>query len=497
MNTIIAVIADDGEPSSCGYCKSEPHSSYSNGVWMYHSSAEKYQSLIDRGWRRSGQYAYKPQMGVTCCPAYTIRLDANAFAPSHGNKKVIKKVRKLLHDALPVAGDTSGVKDDSALVMDAAPESMDTSEPIQEGGESAFVKPRVEVANHDFTRLQTEQPSSTPSTTKEAETQDSKTAKTSKKGKKPWVKQPKQQKNAPSDIVDMILSAEMDLTDSNKWRVELVPAVFEQETFDLYIKYQMLIHKDKREKLQVSNFQRFLVDSPITFVHPNQIPNEKRCYDIPKNQAIIQQFPGFGTFHQKYYLNDELIAVSVLDILPHSVSAVYFMYDPSVPGVSTMSMGVYSALRECAMTKQFAQMIKGLQYYYMGYYIHSCPKMRYKAQFKPSELLCPKMYTWHPVEACSLLLDVHKVARLSYLSQQQDHTTPPPLSDKSVYGAGAIAFKFAFDKHSLGSLKVFQEGNVTLLKLLPKDIAVTVFKELVAFVELVGMDIARDIIYVI
>ncbi|KAI8830383.1 arginine-tRNA-protein transferase [Chytriomyces cf. hyalinus JEL632] len=494
MNTIVAVIADDGEASSCGYCKSEPHSSHSNGLWMYHSSAEKYQSLIDRGWRRSGQYAYKPQMGVTCCPAYTIRLDAHAFAPSHGNKKAVKKLRRLLHGALPVASDSSGVKDDSALAMDAAPQSMDTSGSIEEGSETAFVKPRAEFATRDFTYLQSEQTASASTYVKGIEVQDSTSAKTAKKVKQPWVKQPKQQKNAPSDIVDMILSAEKD---AKNWRVELVPAVFEQETFDVYIKYQMLIHKDKREKLQVSSFQRFLVDSPITFVHPNQISSEKRCFDMPNNQAIIQQFPGFGTFHQKYYLNDELIAVSVLDILPHCVSAVYFMYDPSIPGVRSMSMGVYSALRECAMTKQFAQMIKGLQYYYMGYYIHNCPKMRYKAQFKPSELLCPKMYTWHPVEACSLLLDVHKVARLSYISQQQNGSATPPLSDNSVYGAPAIASKFAFDKQALGRLKVFQEGNVTLLKLLPKDIAVTVLKDLVAFVELVGMDIARGIIYVI
>jgi len=49
-----------------------------------------------------------------------------------------------------------------------------------------------------------------------------------------------------------------------------------------------------------------------------------------------------------------------------------------------------------------------LKYYYMGYYIHSCSKMRYKARFRPSYLLCPLQYTWHAIDKCIPKLD-HKV----------------------------------------------------------------------------------------
>lgn len=31
----------------------------------------------------------------------------------------------------------------------------------------------------------------------------------------------------------------------------------------------------------------------------------------------------------------------------------------------------------------------------MGFYIHSCPKMRYKGKLSGSYLLCPETYTWH------------------------------------------------------------------------------------------------------
>ena len=44
-------------------------------------------------------------------------------------------------------------------------------------------------------------------------------------------------------------------------------------------------------------------------------------------------------------------------------------------------------------------------YWAAGFYIHSCPKMRYKAQFAPSQLLCPVRHTWHALDACMRYLD--------------------------------------------------------------------------------------------
>ncbi len=32
-----------------------------------------------------------------------------------------------------------------------------------------------------------------------------------------------------------------------------------------------------------------------------------------------------------------------------------------------------------------------------GYYLETCPKMRYKAEFHPSELLCMRSYAWVPL----------------------------------------------------------------------------------------------------
>ena len=42
-------------------------------MWAHVLNVEQYQALIDRGWRRSGSYCYKPVMDRICCPPYTIR----------------------------------------------------------------------------------------------------------------------------------------------------------------------------------------------------------------------------------------------------------------------------------------------------------------------------------------------------------------------------------------------------------------------------------------
>ncbi|KAL1787533.1 arginyl-tRNA-protein transferase 1 isoform X2 [Sigmodon hispidus] len=126
---------------------------------------------------------------------------------------------------------------------------------------------------------------------------------------------------------------------------------------------------------------------------------------------------GYGSFHQQYWLDGKIIAVGVIDILPYCVSSVYLYYDPDY---SFLSLGVYSALREIAFTRQLHEKTSQLSYYYMGFYIHSCPKMRYKGQYRPSDLLCPETYIWVPIEQCLPLLDNSKYCRFNQDPQAVD-----------------------------------------------------------------------------
>jgi len=161
----------------------------------------------------------------------------------------------------------------------------------------------------------------------------------------------------------------------------------------LFAKYQMAIHNETPEECNPRLFYEFLVDSPLEPWHPMEGPPQ-----------------GYGSFHQQYWMNGRLIAVGVIDILPRCVSSVYFYYDPEL---GHLSLGTYASLREISLTRSLHGHASALQYYYMGFYIHTCPKMRYKASYNPSFLLCPEVYTWHPVDECKARLDRRSYCRFN------------------------------------------------------------------------------------
>ena len=97
------------------------------------------------------------------------------------------------------------------------------------------------------------------------------------------------------------------------------------EEFELYVKYQTTIHKDKPGEVTLNGFKRFLCNSPLTDSN----------YKGPFTK-------GYGSYHQQYRLNGKLIGVGVIDILSDCVSSVYFFYDPSY---EFLNLGTYSALQ--------------------------------------------------------------------------------------------------------------------------------------------------------
>ena len=68
-----------------------------------------------------------------------------------------------------------------------------------------------------------------------------------------------------------------------------------------------------------------------------------------------------------YRIDGELIAMSVLDILPNCVHSVYFVYDSRW---ERFSLGKLSVLREVALVKEMhAAGAMDVQWLYMGLYI--------------------------------------------------------------------------------------------------------------------------------
>ncbi|XP_072281034.1 arginyl-tRNA--protein transferase 1 isoform X2 [Pyxicephalus adspersus] len=440
---------EDG--NRCGYCKSDG-GNVSHGMWAHSLTVQDYQDLIDRGWRRSGKYAYKPLMNETCCPQYTIRLSAPDFHPNKSHKKVLKRMQKFLQ-----TGEVSRSTNDE---ISGEPMDSQAGSPISH---KVCIQDKTDISAEDLKPLSTELEEtegennkqlnvSTDKKVNEDSVESEKDAEpktafqsTPKPGigadaskppcrKAKDIRKERRLKKLQLQSSDHAISSGETVTIPNtskpkatgsksleeflivadpenaahRLEVKLVPVSMEDPEFvssfessaALYAKYQMSVHKDLPHECGPDEFTRFLCDSPL---EPETRPDGLAC--------------GYGSFHQQYLLDGKIIAVGVIDILPYCVSSVYLYYDPDY---SFLSLGVYSALREIAFTRELQMKAADLRYYYMGFYIHSCPKMRYKGQYRPSQLLCPESYLWVSIEKCVPLLESTKYSRFSSNHEERD-----------------------------------------------------------------------------
>ena len=81
--------------NKCGYCE-DKKGSITMGFSADHLSLRDYQDLMDRGWRRCGNYYYKPDVPNGCCKLFTIRLEASKYQMRKSHKKVMKKWNRFL-----------------------------------------------------------------------------------------------------------------------------------------------------------------------------------------------------------------------------------------------------------------------------------------------------------------------------------------------------------------------------------------------------------------
>lgn len=79
------------------------------------------------------------------------------------------------------------------------------------------------------------------------------------------------------------------------------------------------------------------------------------------------------------YVNDRLIAVAVTDQQPDGLSAIYTFFDPQE---ARRSPGVFSVLQQIQLCAALE-----LPHLYLGYWIKDSPKMAYKTDYRPVELL--------------------------------------------------------------------------------------------------------------
>ncbi|KAI2632042.1 arginine-tRNA-protein transferase [Hypoxylon sp. NC1633] len=178
------------------------------------------------------------------------------------------------------------------------------------------------------------------------------------------------------DLVERIHEGESTLLKrppepSHAFTVTLEPVDFTEEKYRVYENYQRTVHRESSSSISRDGFKRFLCSSPLR--------REKFTAPDGRERQV-------GSFHQCYRLDGQLVAIGVLDLLPDCVSAVYFLYHESIHQYSPGKLG---ALREIALAIE-----GGYRWWYPGFYIHTCPKMRYKIDFSPQQILNPNTLGW-------------------------------------------------------------------------------------------------------
>ncbi|ORY64379.1 arginine-tRNA-protein transferase [Pseudomassariella vexata] len=199
---------------------------------------------------------------------------------------------------------------------------------------------------------------------------------------------------------------------SHAFSVTLESDEFTEEKYAVFENYQRVVHEEAPSSISRDGFRRFLCSSPL------------RRETLTVADGSERQL---GSFHHCYRLDGKLFAIGVLDLLPDCVSAVYFLYDESVHQFSPGKLG---ALREIALAKE-----KGYRWWYSGFYIHTCPKMRYKIDYSPQYILNPDTLVWERLDKDALaLFDSKGYLHVEKLRQQDEKAVPPNVESTHAEG---------------------------------------------------------------
>lgn len=146
--------------------------------------------------------------------------------------------------------------------------------------------------------------------------------------------------------------------------VVIKPAVFEEEHFRLFMRYQTERHPGGgMHSEDPQRYLRFLVGGHV----------DTRFCELRAGGVLL--------------------GVAVVDMLPDGLSAMYTFYEP---GEKSRGLGVYTILWQIEYARQLA-----LPCVYLGYWIRKSPKMSYKVNYRPLEAYWEGV--WRPLDPASFL----------------------------------------------------------------------------------------------
>ena len=170
------------------------------------------------------------------------------------------------------------------------------------------------------------------------------------------------------------------LTHSYEVRVEM--AIKTEEKFQLHKNYFKEVHHSDQEDM--ASFERFLCNSPV--YDPDNLMERLRppsgdYLDNDKPRVLKSEGanPEFrGTYHMLHYIDGELAAVGVLDILDTLLVSCQLMYHSKY---KSLSLGRMCLLREIEWARQMAKQGRALTHYCLQDYAVTQPKFAYKVNY--------------------------------------------------------------------------------------------------------------------
>lgn len=147
---------------------------------------------------------------------------------------------------------------------------------------------------------------------------------------------------------------------------------------------------DKRVLNKNRDTKLFIRKPSVTHEHLNlynkyhKTMNDKKSwpYSPISSEDYIKSYVEGNVLYAKEFLfvrDEKLVAVSLVDVLPKAVSAIYTYYDHDY---YDLSLGKFSILAQIKLAKEL-----DIPYVYLGYWIKDHYSMGYKKEYKPFEVL--------------------------------------------------------------------------------------------------------------